>query len=76
MMGERGKLRRKVYTRILNKEIWNDLVIGLSRIADEHLTQNFKVFTDKRGTYFILQKDQISLSMQPNSRFTLHHLSS
>jgi hypothetical protein len=51
-------------------------VIGLSRIADEHLTQNFKVFTDKRGTYFILQKDQISLSMQPNSRFTIHHLSS
>jgi hypothetical protein len=51
-------------------------VIGLSRIADEHLTQNFKVFTDKRGTYFILQKDQISLSMQPNSRFAIHHLSS
>ncbi|KAJ6905056.1 calcium-binding protein CML48 [Populus alba x Populus x berolinensis] len=37
-----GQWRKKVYTGILNKEIWNDLMIGLSRIADEHLTQNFK----------------------------------
>lgn len=50
---------------------------GLSRVADERLAQNFKVFTDERGAYFILQKDRISLSMQPNSRLTvIYHLSS